>query len=186
MKIRDRIKEFRRIRADQLLPNPKNWRVHPEKQRNILQGILAEIGYADALLVRELSDGSLQLIDGHLRAETTPEQEVPVLILDLDEKEADKLLALFDPIGAIAQQDSRLLEELVEEIESSNESLQSFLKEMLENGNDRNERISLPENDITLPPHLFQIIIECEEESQQRELYEEFIARNLNARISNL
>ena len=32
-----------------------------------VRGVLAEIGYADALLARELPDGSLQLIDGHLR-----------------------------------------------------------------------------------------------------------------------
>jgi len=72
MHIRDRIKDFRRVSASLLCPNPKNWRTHNTRQRNVLKGILAEIGYADALLARELPDGSLQLIDGHLRAETTP------------------------------------------------------------------------------------------------------------------
>ncbi len=62
-------------------------------------GVLAEMGYADALLARELPDGSLELIDGHLRAETTPDMEVPVLILDLDDAEAAKLLALHDPLA---------------------------------------------------------------------------------------
>ena len=52
MLIRDRIQDFRRVSASTLLPNPKNWRVHNDRQRNILRGILAEIGYADALLVR--------------------------------------------------------------------------------------------------------------------------------------
>ncbi|MCR5162894.1 MAG: ParB N-terminal domain-containing protein, partial [Thermoguttaceae bacterium] len=93
MLIKDRIKELRRVPASQLIPNPKNWRTHPEKQKNAIQGVLAEIGYADALIARELPDGSLMLLDGHLRAETTPNQEVPVLVLDLDEAEADKLLA---------------------------------------------------------------------------------------------
>ncbi len=46
MKIRDRIKEFRRIRASQLRPHPKNWRSHPAAQRDALRGVLAEIGYA--------------------------------------------------------------------------------------------------------------------------------------------
>jgi hypothetical protein len=58
-----------------------------------MKGLLAEIGYADALLARELSDGQLALIDGHLRQSITPEQEVPVLILDVNGAEADKLLA---------------------------------------------------------------------------------------------
>ncbi len=44
MKIRDRIKELRRVPAKELIPNPKNWRTHPDRQRNVLKGILAEVG----------------------------------------------------------------------------------------------------------------------------------------------
>ena len=65
MEIRDRIVELRRVPADQLRPHPRNWRGHPPAQRQALQGILAEVGFADALLARQLLDGSLQLIDGH-------------------------------------------------------------------------------------------------------------------------
>src|SRR5271169_178149 len=75
IQIRDRIKELRRFRAKDLLPNPKNWRRHPKAQVEALRDLLAEVGYADALLVRELADGRLMLIDGHLRAETTPNAE---------------------------------------------------------------------------------------------------------------
>jgi hypothetical protein len=60
MKIRDRIKELRRIPACHLRPNPKNWRVHPQNQQDALRGVLAEVGYADALVARELPDGSLE------------------------------------------------------------------------------------------------------------------------------
>ena len=82
---RDRIKELRRVAARELVPNPKNWRRHPARQAAALRGVLQEIGYADALLARLLPDGRLMLIDGHLRAETTPDQLVPVLVLDVDE-----------------------------------------------------------------------------------------------------
>ena len=78
MEIRDRVVELRRVRARDLLPNPKNWRRHPKVQADALRGLLDEIGIADALLARELPDGRLQLIDGHLRAETMPDEEVPV------------------------------------------------------------------------------------------------------------
>lgn len=44
--IRDRVKEFRRIPANELIPNPKNWRTHPEDQRKALRGVLAEVGFA--------------------------------------------------------------------------------------------------------------------------------------------
>src|SRR3984885_1967849 len=67
IEIRDRIRELRRMRAKDLVPNPKNWRRHPKAQADALRGLLAEVGYADALLVRELSDGRLMLIDASSR-----------------------------------------------------------------------------------------------------------------------
>ena len=65
MKIRDRIKELRRVPASELQPNPKNWRTHPQAQQDALRGVLAEVGYAGALLARETPEGGLMLIDGH-------------------------------------------------------------------------------------------------------------------------
>ncbi len=55
--IRDRIRELRRVPASALLANPKNWRRHPAAQQAALRGVLAEIGYADALLARETPEG---------------------------------------------------------------------------------------------------------------------------------
>jgi ParB-like chromosome segregation protein Spo0J len=51
--------------------------------------MLGEIGNADALLVRELPDKRLMLIDGHLRAETMPNEQIPVLVLNVNEEEAE-------------------------------------------------------------------------------------------------
>ena len=39
----------------------RNWRTHSAAQREALQGVLGEVGYAGALLARELEDGSLEL-----------------------------------------------------------------------------------------------------------------------------
>ena len=50
-KFRNRIKGLRWVRAGDLRSNPKNWRRHPQAQRDALRGLLEEIGYADALLV---------------------------------------------------------------------------------------------------------------------------------------
>jgi len=125
MQIRDRIKGLRRVKASELRPNPRNWRTHPKAQREALRGILAEIGYADALLARETPEG-LQLIDGHLRAETTPDQEVPVLVLDLDEKEAEKLLVSLDPLAAMAGRNDDLLRDLLSGIETESAALRDM------------------------------------------------------------
>jgi len=134
MQVRDRVKELRRVRADTLIPNARNWRRHPQAQADALRGALAEIGYADALLVRETPDG-LQLIDGHLRAETTPDMEVPVLVLDVDEAEADKLLATLDPLAAMAVPDPAALEALLAEVTVSSEALQAMLDDLAKSAN---------------------------------------------------
>src|SRR5882724_12938604 len=120
MEIRDRIKELRRVNAKDLAPNPKNWRVHPKAQAAALRGLLAEIGYADALLARELPDGRLMLIDGHLRAETTPDAQVPVLVLDVSVEEADKILLTLDPLAAMAESDAERIKLLLQTVRTDN------------------------------------------------------------------
>lgn len=130
MKIRDRIKELRRVKASELFANPRNWRTHPKKQQDALLGILAEIGYADAILARELPSGELEIVDGHLRAETTPEMEVPVLILDINEDEAKKLLTVLDPLAAMAEANKDTLGQLLMEIDTQDAGLQKMLDEL--------------------------------------------------------
>ena len=132
MVIRDRIKELRRVRAGDLTPNPKNWRVHPVAQRAALKGLLREIGYADALLARESADG-LTTIDGHLRVEETdPDTLVPVLVLDVTEEEADKVLATLDPLAALAQTDLDALRPLMAEVSSEDPAVRNLLDRLLE------------------------------------------------------
>jgi hypothetical protein len=180
MNPRDRIKELRRARASELRPNPRNWRTHPRAQQDALRGILAEVGYADALLARELEDGSLQLIDGHLRAETTPEMEVPVLVLDVSAEEADKLLAVLDPLAAMAGKNVAVLGDLLAEVETENAALRSLLDGLGET----------PELDVD-PPEVslheaWQVVVECSGEEQQRELYERLTGEGFKCRVLTL
>ncbi|MCU0880666.1 MAG: ParB N-terminal domain-containing protein [Pirellulaceae bacterium] len=151
MHIRDRIKDLRRVRAGDLRPHPKNWRKHPEEQQNALRGILAEVGYVDALMVRELPDGGLQIVDGHLRAETTPDAEVPVLVVDLDEAEADKVLATFDPLAAMAEPDEAQLEALLKGISTDSEALAELLDQLAKDAQ-RGQAVEVSEDDVTAPP----------------------------------
>jgi hypothetical protein len=113
--IRDRIKEFRRVPAAELIRNEKNWREHPPAQRHALQKMLETVGYADAAIAYE-SGGDLVLIDGHLRADMTPDMEVPVLILDVNDEEADLLLATIDPMGQMAAAEAEALSQLIAEV----------------------------------------------------------------------
>ncbi len=128
---RDRIKELRRVRAGDLRPCPWNWRDHPPEQREALEAILAEVGFAGAGLARELEDGSLELIDGHMRAELDLDQEMPVLILDVTEEEAKKILATHDPLGAMSTDNVEARRRLLEEIDAEEASLRKMIADML-------------------------------------------------------
>src|SRR5208337_4529201 len=87
-----------------------------------------DVGYAEALIARELADGRLELIDGHLRAETTPDAIVPVLVLDVTEEEADKLLLTLDPLAAMAKADTERLKALLERVHTDDDSVRELFK----------------------------------------------------------
>lgn len=128
--IKDRIKEFRRVRAGDLRPHPRNWRTHSKAQQAALRGILAEVGYAEALVAYVASDGKLTLVDGHLRADLDKEAEVPCLILDVTDAEAEKLLLTLDPLAEMAGSEPRALEELLGRVATQSGSLQGLLDDL--------------------------------------------------------
>jgi len=153
MKIRDRIRELRRVPASDLRPNPKNWRTHPQAQANALKGLLAEVGIADAVLARELDDGTLMLLDGHLRAETLGDELVPVLILDVNEAEGDKVLATLDPLAAMAEADAAKLDAILREVDTGSADVQQLLADLAEEaGLYQDEAKEIVEDEIPEPP----------------------------------
>jgi hypothetical protein len=130
MNIRDRVRDFRRVPASSLCPSKFNWRTHPDAQRQALRGLLAEVGFAGAELARELPDGSLELIDGHLRADEMGDRPVPVLVTDLSEAEAKKLLATYDPLGAMAGADADKLDVLLREVSTGDGAVEALLADL--------------------------------------------------------
>jgi hypothetical protein len=179
------------VPARELRPHTRNWRTHSDRQRDVLRGVLAEVGYADALLVRELTDGSLELIDGHLRAETTPEMLVPVLVLDVDEAEAAKLLATLDPLANLAGADRDMLAEILAETTTDNGALQTLWDELLAATTPELPPAEmLPDAEKVRPsveiPELHQLLVDCADEAEQQTLYEELHERGLKIRVVSL
>jgi DNA modification methylase len=153
MKIRDRIRELRRVPASELRPNPKNWRTHPQAQADALRGVLAEVGIADAVLARELDDGTLMLLDGHLRVETMGDQVLPVLVLDVNEAEGDKVLATLDPLAAMAEADAVKLDAILREVDTGSPELQAMLAKVAEDaGLYQDEAKEVVEDEVPEPP----------------------------------
>jgi hypothetical protein len=185
MQIRDRIKELRRVRATDLRPNPRNWRLHPPAQQDVLRGLLAEVGYAGALLARELDDGTLMLIDGHLRAETTPDAVVPVLVLDVDEAEADKILLTHDPIAAMATTSEENLQELLAEVETESAAVRSMLDTLSPTAPGSAGGSMLEPPDVRIPES-YQVVVECRDEDDQVSIYERMRAEGYRCRVLTL
>ncbi len=188
MHIRDRIKELRRVRASELRPNPRNWRNHPAAQRDALRGVLAEVGYADALLARELEDGALELVDGHLRAETTPDALVPVLVLDVSQEEADKILLTLDPLAALAGVDQDHLADLLATTKFTSPHLEQLLDNLIREAagvlddltDSPGER---PEVEV---PESYQVVVECADEAEQQAIYTRMREEGYRCRVLTL
>jgi hypothetical protein len=186
MNVRDRIKELRRVRAADLRPNPRNWRVHPRQQQEALRGVLAEVGYADALLARELPDGTLMLIDGHLRAETTPDSIVPVLVLDVDEAEADKILLTHDPLAGMATASEERLRELIAEVQTENPAVRELVESLANEQAAWNGNQKVPESNEVSIPESYQVVVECHDEEDQRAVFERMRAEGYRCRVLTL
>ncbi|MGA3311173.1 MAG: hypothetical protein ABSD08_21590 [Xanthobacteraceae bacterium] len=62
-----------------------------------------------------------------MRTETTPDQVVPVLVLDVNEAEANKLLATLDPLAGMAQTDMMAFKELAGLIHADSAEVRELL-----------------------------------------------------------
>ena len=141
------------MKASDLRPSPRNWRTHNTAQKDVLRGVLAEIGMADALLARELPDGSLELIDGHCRADVDSNMTWPVLILDVTEEEANKLLVTIDPLAAMAGADAAKLDGLLKEMDIGNDAVKNMLDELAQDvGCDFGTPAEVIDDEVPEPP----------------------------------
>jgi hypothetical protein len=124
--IRDRITDFRRVPGSDLQDNAGNWRIHPQAQRDAFKAVADKVGAAGALLAyhSKRAGGALMLINGHMRKDEYPDFEWPVLITDLDDAEADLLLATYDPLAAMAEANAAKLRELTARAQSDDPALE--------------------------------------------------------------
>lgn len=181
--VRDRIRELRRVPAGSLRPNPRNWRKHPAEQRAAMRHVLNDVGYADALVARELPDGSLELLDGHLRAETTPDVVVPVLVVDLDDREAALLLATHDPLAAMAETDEAMLRDLLQTLDAASAELQTVFARLIDEAVETSTTADPPP---PMLPELYQIVVECRDETEQRDVFRRLVQEGRNVRLQVL
>lgn len=108
-----------------LHPHPANPARHPETQRVALGQSVAEHGWLAAPIVNKRG-GQWRILDGHARVELAVESEerlIPVRVVDVDEAQEKRILAVFNRIGDLREQDDAQLAALLQELSASEAGL---------------------------------------------------------------
>ena len=179
MNIRNRIKEHRRVRAGDLVRHELNWRKHPKAQREALQALYQEVGFARSLLAYELPDGRLKLIDGHLRRDLDPDMVVDVEVLDLTDEEARKMLLSVDSLAALAETDAEVVAHLREITRADSQALNELWQSLAAEDAALQDTLQKAGDG---PAEQFLILVECRDEAHQVELLQRFQSEGLSCR----
>jgi hypothetical protein len=176
--IRNRIKSHRKIRAGELVPHEWNFRAHPEAQKAALEAIYQEVGFARSLLAYELPDGRLKLIDGHLRRDLDPDQEVDVEVLDVTDDEARTLLLSIDPLAVLAQTQEQLHQRLLEMTPTVSPELRTAWEMTA-------QKALVPPATKFKPEDYgaqFHVLVTCQDEAEQVDLLKRFTGEGLKCK----
>ena len=137
-KWRDRRVGHGKEQPDQLLANPKNWRIHPDNQKAALAGALSEIGWITGIIVNKRTG---MVVDGHARVAVALQHgqtSVPVDYVDLSVEEEAKALATYDTITMLAGTDKDQLTALLRAVQPDDANLQALLDDLaMQHGVDR-------------------------------------------------
>ncbi len=110
---------------------------------------------------------------------------MPVLVLDLDEAEALKLLATLDPLAAMAESDAEMLSGLLAEVETDNAAVRAMLDRLADDNQPSDRSTDEPLGDVIVP-EAFQVVVECRDEAQQREVFERLAGEGFKCRVLSL
>lgn len=100
------------VEPSSLRANPKNWRIHSQRQRSTYLSFKDKYGWL-GLPIYNLRTN--RLLDGHMRVdEAIKNGDVcPVILKDLDEDSENEVLAVYDSIGLMAQKNNEALQSLI-------------------------------------------------------------------------
>lgn len=113
----------------EIIRNEKNWREHPKAQMKAMEATLGEVGWVQQVIINKRTG---RLIDGHLRVDIATkrgETSIPVIYVDLSEKEEDVVLLTLDPLSTMAKTSGEHLGRLLEKV-GKVEDLETLLDEL--------------------------------------------------------
>jgi DNA modification methylase len=127
---RNRIVDHGEEAPDQLLANPKNWRIHPKAQQDALSGVLDEVGWVQEVIVNKTTG---HVVDGHLRvslAISRQEPTIPVKYVELTPEEEALVLVTLDPLAGMAATAKDALETLLADVQPGSDAVTALLEDV--------------------------------------------------------
>lgn len=128
--IADRIVGEGEVAVAEIRANPANWRAHSQEQREAMREIFAKVGWISRVIVNRRTG---LLIDGHMRVEEAARigaKTVPVEFVDLSVEEERAVLAVFDPIAAMAGIDRDRLRAVLGDLTGDTEGLSKLIDDL--------------------------------------------------------
>jgi DNA modification methylase len=142
---RNRIVGSGEVSPTDLVPNGRNWRTHPKRQLDALEGALDEVGWVQQVIVNRMTG---RLVDGHARVERAlarREATVPVIYVELSEAEEALVLATLDPLSAMAETNEAALDALLAGISIDDAGLAALLADLAPHKTGRTDPDDVPE-----------------------------------------
>ena len=167
------------VPLDQLLAHPANPKIHPTAQTDALKGILGEVGWLTGLIVNQRTG---YLLDGHDRVKAAMQagqQTAPVFYVDVPPEAEAYILSTFDPVGALAAQDSALLADLLGSVQTGDAAVQALLDGLKEDIGTALLEQAAP-NEVV--PEQWMVLITCEGEMQQADLLDRLVREGYQCR----
>lgn len=141
------------VPAADLTANPRNWRDHPQAQRDALDSALTSVGWVKRVVVNKRTG---LILDGHLRVEQAAArgESVPVVYVDLSEREESIVLLTLDPLAEEAGTDTEKLHGLLDTLQGEFADLNGLLDQIASaNGIELNPEPPAPKksSEVTCP-----------------------------------
>lgn len=127
-----RITELRYCLPSEMQDHPLQHKIHGAFQREVMLGLLGDVGIADALRAYvSPTTGEFITLDGHLRR-SLGETPWPTLVLDVDDDEAAHILLFGDEVAHLAEKDVQALARLSASVSTESEAVTQLLHGLLQ------------------------------------------------------
>lgn len=183
---RNRILRHAEMPIADLRANPRNWRTHPQAQRDALSGVLRAVGLVQTVIFNERTG---LLVDGHARVEEAAkagQTTLPVSVVDLSDDEEALVLATLDPISAMAGANAPALDDVLKRVQTGDAALQAMLGELAEKSGlyfgDKQVQQDASA-DAGNYREQYGVIVVCHSEAEQEEVYGALNARYEEVRV---